>query len=332
MIRDFLNTEPDFSNAGILITGGTGTFGKKLTQRLLSLKNPPKRLVIFSRDENKQYHMMKNFSPEAYPNIRYFIGDVRDLSRLEMAFNGIDIVIHAAALKHVTAAEYNPFETIMTNVHGAQNVVQAALRNNVGKVLALSTDKAASPINLYGASKLASDKIFMASNNMVGEKPCRFSVARYGNVIASRGSVIEYFQELIKDGATELPITDASMTRFWITINQAVDFVLSSLQIMEGGEIYIPKIPSMKTVDIATTLAPNLPHKIIGIRPGEKRHEVMVSNDDALRTRDLGDRYAIFSYHRTDLPGKELDDNFTYASDSNDEWLSSEDLLGMLKG
>ena len=252
-----------FNGKNILITGGTGSFGKQYTKTLLE-RYKPQKIVIFSRDELKQYEMAQVYNQ---PCMRYFLGDVRDESRLKEATNWIDYIIHAAALKQVPAAEYNPTECIKTNIYGAQNVIAAALANGVEKVIALSTDKAANPINLYGATKLASDKLFVAANNMAGSRKTRFSVVRYGNVIGSRGSVVPFFKKLIKEGAREIPITDIEMTRFMITLQQGVDFVLKNFERMKGGETFIPKIPSMKILDVANALAPNLPHKIIGIRP-----------------------------------------------------------------
>jgi len=266
--------------------------------------------------------------------MRFFLGDVRDRQRLTLALRGVDIVIHAAALKQVPAAEYNPSECIHTNVLGAENVVWACLTNRVKQVIALSTDKACNPINLYGATKLASDKTFVAANNLSGDIGTRFSVVRYGNVVGSRGSVAPLFQRLIANGAAELPITDTRMTRFWITLNEGVDFVLSSLGMMTGGEIFVPKIPSMKMTDLAAAMAPNVPIKVVGIRPGEKLHEMMISADDARTSLDLGDRYAIepafVEYTRGGLKGAPLADGFSYASDTNDEWLSGEGLLALL--
>lgn len=255
-----------FDNKTILITGGTGSFGKKYTQIILE-KYKPKKIIIFSRDELKQYEMQQVFNQ---PCMRYFIGDVRDPVRLTEAMDGVDFVIHAAALKQVPAAEYNPMECIKTNVNGAENVIKACIKNNVEKVIALSTDKAANPINLYGATKLASDKLFVAANNMVGDKRTRFAVVRYGNVVGSRGSVIPFFNKLVSEGATEIPITHEKMTRFMITLRQGVEFVLKNFSRMHGGEIFVPKIPSMFMTELAKAVAPNLPHKIVGIRPGEK--------------------------------------------------------------
>jgi len=275
-----------------MVTGGTGSFGKAFIRHVLKNYNPLK-VIIFSRDELKQFEMQNDPLLSQYEDkLRYFIGDVRDCDRLEMAMRNVDYVIHAAALKHVPAAEYNPFECIRTNVHGAENVVTAAIRANVKKVVALSTDKAANPANLYGASKLASDKIFVAANNLSAGRPS-FSVVRYGNVLGSRGSVVPFFQKLRDEGSDHLPITDPRMTRFWVTIEQGVNFVLSSLAMMHGGEIFVPKIPSSTIPDIAAAIAPELPTKVIGIRPGEKLHEVMITSDDARNTLALEDRYVI---------------------------------------
>ncbi|MDT8384243.1 MAG: UDP-N-acetylglucosamine 4,6-dehydratase (inverting) [Gammaproteobacteria bacterium] len=278
-----------FDGKSVLITGGTGSFGNQYTETLLT-RYKPKRLVIFSRDELKQYEMQQKFNSSV---MRYFIGDVRDGERIKQAMRGIDYVIHAAALKHVPAAEYNPMECIKTNIHGAQNVIEAALDNNVEKVIALSTDKAANPINLYGATKLASDKLFVAANNIVGSHRTRFAVVRYGNVVGSRGSVVPFFKKQIADGARELPITDPRMTRFWITLQQGVDFVLKNFGRMQGGEIFVPKIPSVRIVDLAESIAPGVAHKVVGIRPGEKLHEVMCPADDSHLTLDFDDHYVI---------------------------------------
>jgi UDP-N-acetylglucosamine 4,6-dehydratase len=335
-IRDFRAPRIDLNDKVILITGGTGSFGKQLVRMVLAEFNP-RKLIIFSRDELKQYEMAQEFSPAEISCIRYFIGDVRDERRLCQAMRGVDIVVHAAALKHVTIAEYNPFECIKTNVMGAENVVRAAIDAGVNHVCALSTDKAANPINLYGASKLAADKIFSAAHAMAGQEGPTFSVVRYGNVIGSRGSVAPFFKKLVAEGATELPITDPRMTRFWITLNQAVNFVLSSMALSKGGEIFVPKIPAMSTVDIASTMAPGLPHKIIGIRPGEKLHETMVPIDDAHSTIELDDRYVILPSHDNWRRQAYLDDgalpvadDFHYASDSNPEMLDARGLQGLL--
>jgi UDP-N-acetylglucosamine 4,6-dehydratase len=297
----------------------------------------PKKLIIFSRDELKQYEMAQAFPVERWPYLRFFIGDVRDAARLEMAMRDVDYVIHAAALKHVPIAEYNPFECIKTNVMGAENVVNAAIARGVKKVVALSTDKAANPINLYGASKLASDKIFVAAEAMAGGSDTRFCVVRYGNVVGSRGSVAPLFKKLLADGAEDLPITDARMTRFWITLTQGVNFVLSSLEQMRGAEIFVPKIPSMRTTELASAIAPHLPHRIVGIRSGEKLHEIMVPEDDARSTVELPDRYVILPSH---VPEKRaaylaegaraLPEGFSYCSDKNPEHLDARGLQALL--
>lgn len=338
MMTDSTQAGRQLTGSSILITGGTGSFGKHLTKVLLEA-HQPRRIIVFSRDEMKQYEMEQTLLPEEKRTVRFFIGDVRDAARLEMAMRDVDYVVHAAALKHVPAAEYNPFECIRTNIHGAENVVTAALRTGVKRVIALSTDKACNPINLYGASKLASDKIFVAANSLAGSLPTRFSVVRYGNVVASRGSVIPFFNKLIANGATELPITDPRMTRFWITLPQGVDFVLSSMAMMSGGEIFIPKIPSMKVVDLASALAPHLPQKIVGIRPGEKLHEVMISEDDSRETTELPDRYiihpAIHPWSGVDTlrdAGARVAEGFRYASDTNSEWIDAASLRALLSG
>ena len=335
-LRDFRSPRIDLDGKTILITGGTGSFGRAFT-RMVCDEFKPKKLIIFSRDELKQYEMAQVFSQERYPFIRYFIGDVRDGARLDMAMRGVDYVIHAAALKHVTVAEYNPFDCIKTNVMGAENVVNAAISQRVKRVVALSTDKAANPINLYGASKLASDKIFCAAEAMAGDAGTRFSVVRYGNVVGSRGSVAPFFQKLVAEGAAELPITDERMTRFWITLEQGVNFVLSSLELMQGSEIFVPKIPSMKTTELARAIAPNLPHKVVGIRPGEKLHETMVPEDDARSTVELHDRYVILpdAYaarrtHYLEHGGRAAADGFSYASDRNPEGLDARGLQTLL--
>ncbi len=297
----------------------------------------PRKVIVFSRDEQKQYEMRQEIPTGCCKQVRFFIGDVRDVDRLELAMREVDIVVHAAALKHVSAAEYNPFECVKTNIHGAENVVTAALRTGVRRIIALSTDKAASPINLYGASKLAADKILVAANNLTGGQDTRFAVVRYGNVLGSRGSVIPYFQRLIREGAEGLPITDPQMTRFWITLQQGVNFVLSSLALMSGGEIFVPKIPSMKIVDVAKTLAPDLPQTVVGIRPGEKLHELMVTTDDARSTLELEDRYIIeptltfwSNAHLTGNGASLVAGDFEYASNINSEWLDGEHLLALI--
>ncbi|MBN05712.1 UDP-N-acetylglucosamine 4,6-dehydratase (inverting) [Ponticaulis sp.] len=335
--RDFRTPFPDLNGKSILITGGTGSFGKKLV-KIITDNWTPRRLVIFSRDELKQYEMAQEFPMQKHEFLRYFIGDVRDQARLEMAMRDIDFVIHAAALKHVPIAEYNPMECVKTNIMGAENVVNACIRAGVQKVVALSTDKAASPINLYGATKLASDKIFAAANNLSGRNGCRFSVVRYGNVVGSRGSVVPFFKKLVAEGADHLPITDERMTRFWITLEQGVNFVLSSLELMEGGEIFVPKIPSTTVVELAKSVAPHLPHKVIGIRPGEKLHETMVAEDDGRSTIEIPDRFAILPALDEKLMAKwlergasQMEDGFYYASNRNPERMDARGLLGMLQ-
>lgn len=333
----FAPTSLDLDGKVILVTGGTGSFGRRFIETVLE-RASPRKLIVYSRDELKQSEMQmdlaERFGPERLSAMRFFLGDVRDADRLALAFRGADVVIHAAALKQVPAAEYNPSECIHTNVLGAENVVRASLANRVRQVIALSTDKACNPINLYGATKLASDKTFVAANNLSGDIGTRFSVVRYGNVVGSRGSVAPLFQRLIARGAAELPITDPRMTRFLITLTEGVDFVLSSLSWMRGGEIFVPKIPSMKIVDIAAAMAPDLATRVVGIRPGEKLHEMMISVDDARTTVDLGDRYAIepafAEYTRDPHKGPPLAEDFSYASDTNDDWLDRAGFLAML--
>ena len=322
----------------ILVTGGTGSFGRRFVETVLATAKP-RKLIVYSRDELKQSEMQEDlrdrFGAEAMSRKRLFLGDVRDRERMSLAFRGVDMVVHAAALKQVPAAEYNPSECIHTNVLGAENVVWASLYNRVKKVIALSTDKACNPVNLYGATKLASDKTFVAANNLSGDIGTRFSVVRYGNVVGSRGSVVPLFQRMLARGATSLPVTDARMTRFWITLNQGVDFVLSSLDVMGGGEIFVPKIPSMKMTDLANALAPGAEINFIGIRPGEKLHEMMISQDDARTTVDMGDRYAIepafgdFAVSRKAKP--KVEEGFSYASDTNTEWLRGAELMALLE-
>ena len=325
----------EFDNKSVLVTGGTGSFGKRFIKNLLA-RSTARRVVVYSRDEFKQYEMQQEFGASTSV-LRFFIGDVRDGQRLQLAARETDIIVHSAALKHVPAAEYNPFECIRTNIIGAENVVHAALNNGVDKVLALSTDKAANPINLYGATKLASDKIFVAANNLSGSIGTRFSVVRYGNVVGSRGSVIPFFRQLIANGTGHLPITDARMTRFWITLQQGVDFVASSIAAMRGGEIFVPKIPSMRMTDLAACMAPELPLREIGIRPGEKLHEVMVTDDDSRMTLELPDRYIIepaFSFWQRETylksGARAVREGFRYASDTNDDWLDGERLKRLL--
>ena len=323
-----------FNNKSILITGGTGSFGKKCTEMILKDYTPAK-LIIFSRDEMKQFEMSQIFSQKEYP-IRYFIGDVRDKARLERAFDGIDYVIHAAALKQVPASERNPFEAIRTNVLGAENIINAAIDRDVKKVIALSTDKAANPVNLYGATKLCSDKLFIAGNSYSGWHHTRFSVVRYGNVIGSRGSVVPFFRKMRETGT--LPITDPRMTRFWITLDQSVEFVLKCLEISVGGELFVPKIPSMNIMDLATALAPDCKYETVGIRPGEKIHEVLITEDDARHTLEFKDHFIIepefvwwSNTEHIKNGGKLVKDDFRYASDINDQWLSIEDLRELSK-
>ncbi|MCT7603989.1 UDP-N-acetylglucosamine 4,6-dehydratase (inverting) [Aliarcobacter butzleri] len=327
-----------FNGKNILITGGTGSFGKKYTKILLE-KYTPNKIIIYSRDELKQYEMAQEYNDRC---MRYFIGDVRDEARLKKATKDVDFIIHAAALKHVPIAEYNPMECIKTNINGAQNVIDAALENGVSKVIALSTDKAANPVNLYGATKLASDKLFVAANNLVGTQDTKFSVVRYGNVVGSRGSVVPFFKKLINEGVKELPITDEKMTRFFITLEDGVNFVLKNFERMQGGEIFIPKIPSMKIVDMAKAIAPNLPHQIIGIRPGEKLHEIMCPADDSHLTLEFEDHYVIkptihfttrMDYQKNLLGevGKPVAQGFEYNSGNNTQWLSSKEFLEMVK-
>ncbi|QQN62720.1 UDP-N-acetylglucosamine 4,6-dehydratase (inverting) [Bradyrhizobium diazoefficiens] len=318
-----------FDERSVLITGGTGSFGKKFVAGLL--KNfKPRRVVVYSRDELKQYEMQQDFHQ---PVMRYFIGDVRDGERLRTAMKGIDFVVHAAALKQVPAAEYNPMECIKTNVHGAENVIQAALEAEVEKVIALSTDKAAQPINLYGATKLASDKLFIAANNMAGGHRTAFGVVRYGNVVGSRGSIVPLFNKLIAEGADHLPITDPRMTRFWITLQQGVDFVVRSFERMSGGEIFVPMIPSVRIPDLAAAMAPNLPTRVIGIRPGEKLHEVMCPTDDSHLTLRFRDHFVIkptIKFFRREVDyltnqigehGEAVSDGFEYNSGRNEHFL-----------
>ncbi len=334
--RQFDAPPADLDGKQVLVTGGTGSFGRAFVKTVLA-DFSPRRLIVFSRDEQKQYDMAREYSTQSHPCMRYFIGDVRDSDRLELAMRDVDYVIHAAALKHIPTAEYNPFECIHTNVMGAENVVKAAIRCGVKKIVALSTDEAANPINLYGASKLASDKIFVAANNLSGRDGPRFAVVRYGNVLGSRGSVVPLFRQLVDEGAARLPITDPRMTRFWITLEQGVNFVLSSLAMMRGGEIFVPKIPSTKITDIARVLAPDVPTEVVGIRPGEKLHEVMITEDDARTTRALADRYVIEpaldfwdGQRDTDPAAQAVPEGFRYASDTNDEWLDDESLRTIL--
>ncbi len=323
-----------FNNASILITGGTGSFGKKYVKTLLE-RYKPSRLIIYSRDELKQYEMQQEFDASC---MRYFIGDVRDKDRLTQAMRDVDFVIHAAALKQVPAAEYNPMECIKTNIHGAENVIAAAIANNVKKVIALSTDKAAAPINLYGATKLASDKLFVAANNTVGKGSTRFAVVRYGNVVGSRGSVVPLFKKKVAEGAKSIPVTHPEMTRFWITLQMGVNFVLKNFERMRGGEIFIPKIPSVRIKDLAQAYAPGIPIEDIGIRPGEKMHEVMCPVDDSYHTYEYHDHFVIapsikffhgelsFDNNAIGEKGELVAPGFEYQSGSNPDFLTVENI------
>ena len=324
-----------FNNSVILITGGTGSFGKKYVEILLD-KYKPKKIIIFSRDELKQFDMQQQFNDKC---MRYFIGDVRDSERVNQAMSGVDYVIHAAAIKQVPASEYNPTECIKTNINGAINIINSALANNVKKVIALSTDKAGNPINLYGATKLASDKLFVAANNMAGNEVTRFSVVRYGNVVGSRGSVVPYFHKLIADGGDHIPITHEEMTRFWITLREGVEFVLKNFMRMSGGEIYVPKIPSVRIIDLAMAMAPQLPIKVIGIRPGEKLHEVMCPADDSHLTVEFDDYFVIapsiiffsrsneFTTNELGETGAYVERGFEYSSGNNKDFLGIQQVL-----
>jgi UDP-N-acetylglucosamine 4,6-dehydratase/5-epimerase len=338
--RDFGCDPGVLNDCSVLVTGATGSFGRTFVKMLLE-RGKARRIAVFSRDELKQYEMEQELRDAGLDlgGVRFFLGDVRDQSRLELAMNGVDTVIHAAALKQVPAAEYNPFECIHTNVLGAENVVRAAIRCGVRHVLALSTDKASAPINLYGASKLASDKIFIAANNLSGEGGCKFSVVRYGNVMGSRGSVVPLFRRLIDRGMERLPITDERMTRFWITLDQGVAFVISCLSRMQGGELFVPKIPSIRIVDLAEAMAPGMPCDIVGIRPGEKLHESMITEDDARTTIELPDRFVIqppaFPFWREERYAVYGDtyvpEFFRYSSELNDEWLSVRSIRAWLE-
>lgn len=324
-----------FDNKTILITGGTGSFGKKYTKTLLT-RYKPKKIIILSRDELKQFEMQQEFNDDC---MRYFIGDVRDGERMYQAMRDVDFVIHAAAQKQVPAAEYNPMECIKTNIYGAENVIKAAIARNVDRVIALSTDKAANPINLYGATKLASDKLFVAANNMVGDGRTRFAAVRYGNVVGSRGSVVPFFKNLIANGATELPITHEGMTRFWITLQEGVDFVLKNFERMQGGEIFVPKIPSVRIMDLAEAYAPGLKTNIIGIRPGEKIHEIMCPSDDSHLTVEYDDHFVLcptitfnnlnpnYTQNKIGEQGKPVQQGYEYNSGNNDHFLSVEEII-----
>jgi UDP-N-acetylglucosamine 4,6-dehydratase len=313
----------------ILVTGGTGSFGKKFVRKILNYDI--QKVIVFSRDELKQYEMAQEFYD---PRLRFFIGDVRDKERLYRAFDGVDVVVHAAAMKQVPACEYNPFEAVKTNIYGAQNIIEAAIDRGVKRVIALSTDKAAAPINLYGATKLASDKLFVAGNSYVGGKETRFSVVRYGNVVGSRGSVVPFFKKIRHTGV--LPITDKRMTRFWITLDQGVQFVIDSLQRMRGGEIFVPKIPSMRIIDLAQAIAPECRINVVGIRPGEKLHETMITPDDARHTVEYDTYYVIqpeFPWWKQEYSNgsNPLPEGFEYSSNKNDWWLSVEELKALLE-
>jgi len=327
-----------FNDKSILITGGTGSFGKHCLKTILD-RYAPHRVVIFSRDELKQFEMQQEFNK---PCMRYFIGDVRDRERLRLAMRGVDYVIHAAALKQIPAAEYNPMECIKTNIYGAENIIAAALENDVEKVIALSTDKAANPINLYGATKLASDKLFVAANNIVGSQRTRFAVGRYGNVVGSRGSVLPFFSKLLVEGAKDLPLTDPRMTRFWITLQQGVDFVLNNFKRMQGGELFVPKIPSARIVDLIEALSPGIPTRVIGIRPGEKLHEVMCPQDDSHLTLEFPDHYVItptitfskpvdFRRNKLGEQGAPVETGFEYNSETNPHFLTIPDLRELIR-
>jgi UDP-N-acetylglucosamine 4,6-dehydratase len=317
--------------SSILITGGTGSFGKAFIERLLADFDPA-RIVIYSRDELKQYEARQKFGDD--PRLRWFIGDIRDRDRLTRAMHGVELVVHAAALKQVDTAEYNPFEYVQTNIVGSQNVVEAAIDAGVKKVVALSTDKASSPLNLYGATKLAADKLFQSANHYAAGYETRFSVVRYGNVMGSRGSVVPFFKQLAERGEL-LPITDRRMTRFWITLPQAVQFVVDTFDLMQGGELYVPRIPSVRIMDLVDAIAPGADTREIGIRPGEKLHEEMISHDDARRTLRIGDRYVVLptvaNWGFETPAGESLPEGFAYQSDSNDQWLTVEEIRSLIE-
>lgn len=323
-----------FDGQSILITGGTGSFGRRFVRTLIERFNP-RRIIVYSRDELKQYEMHQQYND---PRMRYFLGDVRDRDRLTMAMRDVDYVVHAAALKQVPAAEYNPMECVRTNINGAENVIHASLYNEVKAVIALSTDKAANPINLYGATKLASDKVFIAANNLAGHLPTRFAVVRYGNVVGSRGSVVPFFRRLKAEGAESLPITDSRMTRFWLTLQEGVEFVIDGFSRMQGGELFVPKIPSVRIVDVAAAIAPELPHKIVGIRPGEKLHETMCPQDDSHNTIEFEDHFVLcpairffsgavdYSHNRRNESGRPVYQGFSYNSADNPHFLSVDEI------
>jgi UDP-N-acetylglucosamine 4,6-dehydratase/5-epimerase len=330
------------SGKSVLITGGTGSFGRAFVARVLRDYPAVKRLIVFSRDELKQYEMQQEFPVSRYPCMRYFIGDVRDLQRLQLAMRKVDVVIHAAALKQVPAAEYNPMECVKTNVIGGQNVIDACLSHGVRMVLALSTDKAASPINLYGATKLVSDKLFVSANQLAGDRDIRFSVVRYGNVAGSRGSVIPFFRRMMEEGKTELPVTDARMTRFSIMLEEGVDFVLKSLHRMQGGETFVPKIPSFRVADLARVMAPGVPVKYVGIRPGEKLHEIMIPRDCSHECLEFEDHYVIkpsihwarrseFQHNALGEKGFPVADEFEFNSLTNERYLTDDELRDLVR-
>ena len=320
----------------ILITGGTGSFGKKFISRIFE-KYEPKKIIVYSRDEYKQFLMQKEFA-EYKEKLRFFIGDVRDKERLHRAFYDVDIVIHAAAMKQIPAAEYNPIEAVKTNINGAGNIIDAAIDNEVGKIIALSTDKAVNPVNLYGATKLVSDKLFISGNAYVGEMDTKFSVVRYGNVSGSRGSIIPFFKSLIDNGKTKLPITDPRMTRFWLTLDESVDLVIKAIEETNGGELFVSKCPSIKVTDLAEAMAQDAEQEIVGIRPGEKLHEVMITAEDSRTTYEYDDHYIIYpdlDWWRFKGPskpnGKKVEDGFIYSSGENNKFLSVEELRKLLK-
>tara|TARA_E500000331_G_C17210742_1_gene693561 strand:- start:508 stop:1506 length:999 start_codon:yes stop_codon:yes gene_type:complete len=327
-----------FDGKSIVVTGGTGSFGNELVKTILS-NYKPKKLVIFSRDEQKQYIMSQKYSPDKYSCLRYFIGDVRDSNRVNRAFSNIDIVVHAAAMKHVTASEYNPTECIATNIIGAQNIIDAAIFNNVSKVIALSTDKAANPINLYGASKLCADKLFIAANNLTGKPSTGFSIVRYGNVLGSRGSVIPHYEKLLKEGNTKLPLTDVNMTRFFIRLSEGVNFVTESLENMYGGEIFVPKIKSIRIIDLITAMAGENNFYLTGIRPGEKLHEIMIPKEESRLCIDMNNYYIIkpaLNWWNTKLlddkldRGKNVAENFEYESSKESLLMSRSEIESIL--
>ena len=325
------------NNSSFLITGGTGSFGQEFLKYLLEIKKIKKRIIIFSRDELKQFEMKKRFNPSQYPNLRYFIGDIRDKNRLDRALSGIDIIVHAAALKQVDVGEYNPTEFISTNIMGAQNIIEASISNKIKKIIALSTDKAAAPINLYGATKLTSDKLFIAANNIKGKRDIKFSVVRYGNVMGSNGSVMPFFMKIRETGT--IPITHKDMTRFNISLEDGCEMVFDALDIMWGGELFVPKIPSYKILDVAKAIAPDCKHKIVGIRPGEKLHEEMITISDAMNTYDIGKYYTIlptqpiFDIHKfiSNFEAKKVNEGFSYNSGSNSNWETIASLRKLIK-